>query len=61
MVWNMVTVYIGTLVALIVAFYSFLRGFRALERLEEGKWREHFKESIEAIDRTLPTTEPISQ
>lgn len=62
MIWTMEAIYyIGALLSLIVAIYSFLRGFNVLQRLEEKQWIEQFQQSIEAIDKAVPTTEPINQ
>ncbi len=62
MIFNMEAFYvIGTLIALNVAIYAFVRGTRLIERLEVEKWMEQYKESVKAIDKKLQPTEPISR
>ena len=62
MTWNMEAFYaIGTLIALNVTIYAFVRGTRLIERLEIEKWMEQYKKSIKAIGKKLTTTEPISR
>lgn len=53
--------YMSSLSVLIFTIFLFIRGCHVIQRLEDQRWKKHFKESIEAIDKVLPTTEPIRQ
>jgi len=54
--------YISSLSVLIFTIFLFIRGVNLIQRIEEQKWREHFKKSIEAIGKVMsPSRELIHE